>query len=552
MRLMRTLLLCCLAAATILVAFRYTRAQHGDEAGSATSDSTPGKSSAARLPRFDPFNSYGFRLANEFYEIESGLLRESDGARHKDAGEAILLKRVCTFSGRLQLEDRHEKLSRALEKDQLHDAVALVAPMQVDLTQLYRLLEDDPWTKRSDIERTVLRRYLELLDAAKLRSGRLAREFGRYQRSKDRKMHILLFAGGPTREYQFLRDELGRDSELIVDVLLQTATLGSEQDCHALLGHFPLSIDELAKYDVVIAIDTDWSAIDSSNEDGQSVSMLKNWVYQACGGLILIAGPVYTRQTLIDSRLSAIRQMLPLQTRIKPPEAASKSVDESDLFPLIVAYFGSESPSAIDFTGDQTCQELFRLGDSAAENRTVWAAFGGIYDCFPLRREKPGATVFARLRDPDATLACPAPIFAATQPYGGGQVLYLGSGQLWRLRALDESYFAQIYKRLINFVTRGRRGEEQNGNRPPVQMVFRSTLDISETYYSALKPILLGVLSVVDGVIIEQARAATFRWADLDRFFTITERLRKLIEAHRNLGGEIKKRQKQELLLDQN
>jgi hypothetical protein len=365
-------------------------------------------------------------------------------------------------------------------------------------------------------------------------------------------MHILLFAGGPTREYQFLRDELGRDSELVVDVLLQTATVGSEQDCHALLGHFPLSIDELAKYDVVIAVDPDWSAIDSPDEVGQSVSLLKGWIYQACGGLIVIAGPVYTRQMLIDSRLSAIRQLLPFQTRIKPPEAASKSVDESDLFPLIVAYFGSESPSAIDFTSDQNGQELFRLGDAAAESRTVWAAFGGIYDCFPLRREKPGATVFARLRDPDATPASPAPIFAAAQPYGGGQVLYLGSGQLWRLRALDESYFSQIYKRLINFVTRGRRGEEQNGNAPAIEMVFRSMLDISEAYYSALKPILLGALGVVDRLILEQARVATFRSADLDRFFTITERLQKLIETHKALAGEIKKRQKQELLLDQN
>ncbi|MCI0492421.1 MAG: VWA domain-containing protein, partial [Planctomycetes bacterium] len=42
----------------------------------------------------------------------------------------------------------------------------------------------------------------------------------------DRQTRVLLFASGPMREYQFLRDQLHRDKTMTVDILLQTAQPG--------------------------------------------------------------------------------------------------------------------------------------------------------------------------------------------------------------------------------------------------------------------------------------------------------------------------------------
>jgi hypothetical protein len=44
----------------------------------------------------------------------------------------------------------------------------------------------------------------------------------------------------------------------------------------------------------------------------------------------------------------------------------------------------------------------------------------------------------------------------AGQFYGSGRVFYLGSGEMWRLRAVDEAYFEQFYTKLIRHVTQGR------------------------------------------------------------------------------------------------
>ena len=55
----------------------------------------------------------------------------------------------------------------------------------------------------------------------------------------DRKTRVLLFAGGPAREYIFLRNLLQRDKDVEVDVLLQTAQPGISQDANEILDEFP-------------------------------------------------------------------------------------------------------------------------------------------------------------------------------------------------------------------------------------------------------------------------------------------------------------------------
>ena len=66
----------------------------------------------------------------------------------------------------------------------------------------------------------------------------------------DRKNRVLLFAGGPSREYQFLRNllrrsELAKSGEITVDILLQSAKDGVSQDANEILDEFPRTIQAL-------------------------------------------------------------------------------------------------------------------------------------------------------------------------------------------------------------------------------------------------------------------------------------------------------------------
>src|SRR5690606_10081152 len=89
----------------------------------------------------------------------------------------------------------------------------------------------------------------------------------------DRQTRVLLMASGPMRDYQFLRNQLHRDSSMVVDVLLQTAQPGVSQDASQLLEGFPTSAEELYQYDCIVAFDPDWTQLEPDQID-----LLEKWV----------------------------------------------------------------------------------------------------------------------------------------------------------------------------------------------------------------------------------------------------------------------------------
>jgi hypothetical protein len=73
-----------------------------------------------------------------------------------------------------------------------------------------------------------------------------------------------------------------------------------------------------------------------------------------------------------------------------------------------------------------------------------------------VRGPKSAATVLARFSDPRTGQAGERPVYLAEQFYGSGRVFYLGSGEMWRLRHVNEGYFERLYTRLIRHVAQGR------------------------------------------------------------------------------------------------
>ncbi len=257
----------------------------------------------------------------------------------------------------------------------------------------------------------------------------------------DRKNHILLLAGGPIRDYHFLRTLLYRDRSTTLDVLLQTGREGMSQE-GKILAKFPSKREEMFDYDCVVAFDPDWQALDA-----EQVELLENWVADQGGGLILVAGPIYTAAAINgwtqNRNMTPIRNLYPVEFPRRLTSAESGGYATSEAWPL-------------DFTREGLEADFLMLGDSSAPGHRAWTDFAGVYSYCPIRKAKPGATVYARFSDPRAAEGGEQPVYMAGQFYGSGRVFYLGSGEMWRLRAADEAYFEQFYTKLIRHVTQGR------------------------------------------------------------------------------------------------
>jgi len=260
----------------------------------------------------------------------------------------------------------------------------------------------------------------------------------------DRKNRILLLAGGPTREYRFLRNQLRRDGSATVDVLLQTAQVGISQDADDILDEFPPTAAELFEYDCIIAIDPDWKEL------GGQIELIEQWVAQQAGGLIVIAGPVHVGEA-VDGWLEQGNDPAMAQVRALYPVVFKRSVSLID-----ADDFGAESPGLVEFTREGLQAEFLRLGDTNADSQRAWAELEGVYGCCAVRGPKRGATVYAYMADPATDEVDSERVFFAGHFYGSGRVFYLGSGEMWRLRAADEAYFEKLYTQLIRHVSQGR------------------------------------------------------------------------------------------------
>lgn len=258
----------------------------------------------------------------------------------------------------------------------------------------------------------------------------------------DRKTRVLLFAGGPSREYQFVKALLYRDKSATVDVLLQTARPGISQEGAKILDAFPDTRAGMYSYDCLVAFDPQWQALAPAQID-----LLESWVGEQGGGLIVIAGPIYTGQTITgwvqNPACAKVRGLYPVEFQRRATAMESET-------------YVSKEPWPLDFTREGREAEFLWLADGESANQQAWAAFPGVYSCQPIRGPKPGATVFARFADPQLGQGDRQPAYFVGQFYGSGRAFYMASGEMWRLRHVEENYFDQFYTRLVRHVSQGR------------------------------------------------------------------------------------------------
>jgi hypothetical protein len=254
----------------------------------------------------------------------------------------------------------------------------------------------------------------------------------------ERKNAVLLFAGGPTREYQFLRNQLKRDRDSVVDVYLQTGLEGISQDARKILDSFPSTLQELAEYDTIVAFDPDWRELNV-----EQTQALDDWLYKESGGLVVVAGPVYMDQWIADRELAKIRSFYPVEFNTR-------------LLALDDSRYGSTVPWPIEFTREGKDAEFLWLGTSREESESNWTGFDGVYGFYQVKGAKPGAVVLGRYGDPEASVSADKPVYFAEHFWGSGRVFYMGSGEMWRLRSMGDEHFEQFYTKLLRHISQGR------------------------------------------------------------------------------------------------
>ncbi|MCI0378879.1 MAG: VWA domain-containing protein [Gemmataceae bacterium] len=297
-----------------------------------------------------------------------------------------------------------------------------------------------------------------------------------------KKLRVLLFAGGPGREYQFLRTLLYREvteKRVEMSVLLQTGrdeNVDQDVEADRLLSRFPDRVgptDPTAKYmslndyDAVIAIDPDWTALDVNQ-----MKLLKEWVGKDAGGVIFVAGPVYTYQLARPGGhdISSLLTIYPVVPRDSRLHAIGIGHDLTRPYTLD---FGP-SPKLFDFlkldeAGDNPIagwHEFFWGKGKGPEPGKDAKPLRGVYNYYPVDRIKPGSAVLATFDGPPASRINdgrdPMP-YLVTMPYGSGKTVYVGSTETWRLRTYKESFHERFWIKLCRYVAAGTVAQKRFG-----------------------------------------------------------------------------------------
>ncbi|QDV63518.1 vWA domain-containing protein [Crateriforma conspicua] len=262
-----------------------------------------------------------------------------------------------------------------------------------------------------------------------------------------RKLKVMTVAGGPTREYRFVRNLLYRDKSVELDVWLQTGQPGMSQDADLVLTSFPETPEDLFEYDAIIMFDPDWRSFDAA-----SLQVIERWLAEQAGGLILVAGPVYHPMFFrgrTDPRISTVRGFFPVDLATRGALLGGGRQGGDDAWPL-------------DFTPDAQRAEFLWIDQDPTSSFQIWDEFDGVYDFVGVKGLKPGAKAYSRFSDPTTRVGDELPVFMASQFYGSGRTYFQASGEMWRLRQASDAYFDRYYTQLIRWASEGRLLRDSN------------------------------------------------------------------------------------------
>jgi hypothetical protein len=256
-------------------------------------------------------------------------------------------------------------------------------------------------------------------------------------------IRVLLIAGAPSPEVQFLRNALQRDQHVDFAAWMQNVDPGFRQPGDHPITRLPNDAAELRRYDAILLVDPDMRALGPQWPD-----MLTNFVGQEGGGLIYVAGELFSQQ-LFDAADG--RSPGGEWTRILPV------VREPGLFRTEAEVrLSSRDTYALELTPEGRGDPVFEFHPDPIRNRSILTSLPGMYWSFPVTRARPGAVILARHGDPRMQNQYGRQVLLASQLYGPGRTVFIGFDSTYRWRYLSEDYFDGFWARLVDRVGRNK------------------------------------------------------------------------------------------------
>jgi hypothetical protein len=256
-------------------------------------------------------------------------------------------------------------------------------------------------------------------------------------------IRLLVVAGSPSPEVQFLRNALLRDPHVESAVWLQHADPGYRQGGDRPIQRLPDEPDELGRYDALLLIDPDMKALGPKWPE-----MIVNFVGKDGGGLIFVPGELYSQPLFEadepESEGSRWTRVLPV-------------VREPGLFRTEAQVrLSTQTTYLLELTPEGRGDPIFEFHPDPLRNRAILTSLPGMYWSFPVTRARPGATVLARHGDPRMQNQYGRHVLLASQLYGPGRTVFIGFDSTYRWRYLSEDYFDGFWARLIDRVGRNK------------------------------------------------------------------------------------------------
>jgi hypothetical protein len=199
------------------------------------------------------------------------------------------------------------------------------------------------------------------------------------------------------------------------------------------------------------------------------MNLLKEWVGTHGGGIVFVAGPVFSYQLARPAGrdINALLSIYPVV--LKDARLHGLGLPGSGLG------HDTSRPYALNFPTPK--QFDFLKLDEAGETPTAgWGGFfwnndsfhaepgkdyrpkRGIFSYYPVERLKPDSAVIATFAGPKESRingGKDEQPFMVSMRFGSGKSLYVGSGEFWRLRSYKDGYHDRLWIKMARYVAAG-------------------------------------------------------------------------------------------------
>jgi hypothetical protein len=213
---------------------------------------------------------------------------------------------------------------------------------------------------------------------------------------------------------------------------------------------FPVTLEELMKYDVVVYGDVDPDFLGPA-----ALGYLRDYVLEKGRGIVFMAGPQFLPQAY---RGTPPAELIPIDWN-RPPSTDDVAVTRGATVRL--------TPAAVE-------EPIFQLADDGGDSQTIWRNLPPLYWIWKADLRK-SAQVMVETVPADGGAAESQPV-VALQRAGRGIVLYHGTDETWRWRfRMGDAYFGRYWIQALRHLALA-----HDGARPYVVRVAQEKYDLGK------------------------------------------------------------------------